>query len=59
MSEEDRSLSSDELDYHNRVVESLKIAQSVWISWSNHIAQKYELTENEFVDESGRIQVSA
>lgn len=48
-------ISTDELAYHERLLAQLRSAQAAWQSWSEHLAQKYELREGDAITASGEI----
>lgn len=48
-------ITAAEAVYHRRALAQLRAAQSVWESWSSHLATSYNLSPGDDVDESGAI----
>lgn len=52
-------ITADEMAYHMRLLAQIKEAQSVWSSWSRHLAEKYELGPRDALLEDGSIKRAA
>lgn len=48
-------LSDDERSYHERILGQLRAAQAAWQSWSEHLAQKYELRAGDVITADGQV----
>lgn len=49
-------LTADEMEYHRKMQRNVDIAQSCWLVWGQHLAQKYGLGPQDTITVEGEIK---
>lgn len=48
-------ISTDEMAYHNQVLNTARAAQAAFQSWASFLANKYKIGQNDRINEDGTI----